>query len=111
MATKSSSETGVASHHVPQNTPKPRESKSSKASKIKKNVFISHSTESDYLERKFVTEFVSTLKTEYNLENDLWFDIHEKCLFTSSWMSLRLENAEKCKCAVVVLSNAYMDNR
>ncbi|XP_075246190.1 uncharacterized protein LOC142339800 [Convolutriloba macropyga] len=95
--------------HAPQNTPKPK-NRPIKSSK-RKGVFISYSTESDYLERKFITELVSTLNTEYNLGNDMWVDLKENCLSTSSWMSQRLEMAERCKGALVVLSNAYMDSR
>ena len=96
--------------HAPQNTPKPaRMTQSSKPRR--KTVFISYNTECDYLERKFVSDVALSFKNEYSLENDIWFDLYEHCLCTSSWMSLRLENAEKCKGAVIILSNSYMDNR
>ena len=95
---------------APQNTPqKKRPVQSSKGKR--KNVFLSYSLDADYLERKFVSELFYSLAIEYGLENELWFDLKENCLATSNWMAIRLENAERCKAAIVILSNSYLDNR
>ena len=58
-----------------------------------------------------MSELFYSLEKEYGLENELWFDLKENCLATSHWMASRLENAERCKAAVVILSNSYLDNR
>lgn len=74
--------------------------------KIKKGIFISYSPDAGFLERKFVVETVRQLK-ENNLAEDIWFDKDEKNTDSPCWFSLRMEAVERCRAAVLVLSDSY----
>ncbi|ELT96820.1 hypothetical protein CAPTEDRAFT_205152 [Capitella teleta] len=74
--------------------------------KIKKGVFVSYSPDSGFMERKFVMETVKQLK-ENNLSEDIWFDKDEKNTDSPCWFSLRMEAVERCRGAVLVLSDSY----
>jgi hypothetical protein len=77
-----------------------------KSKKNKKGIFISYSPDAGFVERKFVVETVRQLK-ENNLAEDLWFDKDEKNTDNPCWFSMRMEAVERCKAAVVVLSDSY----
>ncbi|KAH3695774.1 uncharacterized protein LOC127862224 isoform X2 [Dreissena polymorpha] len=79
---------------------------SGKAKKIKKGVFVSYSPDAGYMERKFVVETIKQLK-ENNLAEDLWFDKDEDNTGSPCWFSLRMEAVEKCRAAILFLSDSY----
>ena len=74
--------------------------------KLKKSIFISHSPDAGFVERKFIVETVRQLK-ENNLSEDIWFDKDEKNTDSPCWFSLRLEAVEKCRAAILFLSDSY----
>ena len=74
--------------------------------KMKKGIFISYSPDAGFLERRFVVEAVRQLK-ENNLADDIWFDKDEKNTDSPCWFSMRMEAVEKCRAAVLVLSDSY----
>lgn len=80
--------------------------KPSKRKKMKKSIFISYSPDAGFVERKFVVECVRQLK-ENNLAEDIWFDKDEQILETTCWFSTRLEAAERCRAAILFLSEKY----
>lgn len=77
-----------------------------KLKKMKKGIFFSYSPDAGFLERKFVTETVRQLK-ENNLAEDIWFDKDEQNIDNPCWFSMRLETVEKCRAAVLVISDSY----
>ncbi|RUS76883.1 hypothetical protein EGW08_015352, partial [Elysia chlorotica] len=74
--------------------------------KMKKGIFISYSPDAGFLERRFVVEAVRQLK-ENNLADDIWFDKDERNTDSPCWFSMRMEAVEKCRAAVLVLSDSY----
>lgn len=105
--------------HLPQedNSPKPEAQQTqrkpqqdsvptNKPKKVKKSVFVSYSPDAGYLERKFVVETVKQLK-ENNLAEDIWFDKDESNTGSPCWFSLRMEAVEKCRAAILFLSDSY----
>lgn len=78
----------------------------SKAKKIKKGIFVSYSPDAGFLERKFVVETVKQLK-ENNLAEDIWFDKDEDNTGSPCWFSLRMEAVEKCRAAILFLSDSF----
>lgn len=84
--------------HQPQGQQKQR--------KIKKSVFVSYSPDAGYIERKFVVETIKQLK-ENNLAEDIWFDKDEENTGSPCWFSLRMEAVEKCRAAILFLSDSY----
>ncbi|XP_045158971.2 uncharacterized protein LOC123524677 isoform X2 [Mercenaria mercenaria] len=91
-----------ASH--PQQTPSGQPSQ--KPKKIKKSVFVSYSPDAGFVERKFVVETIKQLK-ENNLAEDIWFDKDEGNTGSPCWFSLRMEAVEKCRAAILFLSDNY----
>ena len=87
--------------NVSQNSSKPPRRK-----KMKKSIFFSYSPDAGFVERKFVVECVRQFK-EINLAEDIWFDKDEKSVDSPCWFSQRLEAAERCRAAVVFLSESY----
>jgi hypothetical protein len=81
-------------------------SKHSGRKKMKKSIFVSYSPDAGFLERKFVLETVRQLK-DNNLAEDIWFDRDEKNTDSPYWFSTRMEAVERCRAAVVVLSDSY----
>ncbi|XP_046558492.1 uncharacterized protein LOC124267578 isoform X1 [Haliotis rubra] len=79
---------------------------SSKSKKPKKGIFVSYSPDAGFLERRFVVETAQQLK-ENNLADDLWFDKDEKNTGSPCWFSLRMEAVEKCRAAILILSDSY----
>ena len=77
-----------------------------KAKKIKKGIFVSYSPDAGFVERKFVVETVKQLK-ENNLAEDIWFDKDEENTGSPCWFSLRMEAVEKCKAAILFLSDSF----
>ena len=80
--------------------------KSHRKKKMKKSIFISYSPDAGFTERKFVMDTVRQFK-ENNLADDLWFDKDEKNTDSPSWFSLRLEAIERCRAAILFLSESY----
>ena len=78
----------------------------------KRGIFISYSPQALYSERKFVLELVREFK-EQGLVEDIWFDFEElKDEISGPFLtSCRLEVAEKCKAAILVLSREYFLTR
>ncbi|CAL1548058.1 unnamed protein product [Lymnaea stagnalis] len=74
--------------------------------KSKKSIFISYSSDAGYCEKKFIVETVRQLK-ENNLSEDIWFDKDEKIVDSPCWFSLCMESLEKCKAAILFLSDSY----
>ncbi|GFS03494.1 Bf-TIR-SAM-like protein [Elysia marginata] len=74
--------------------------------KMKKGIFVSYSPDAGFLERRFVVEAVRQLK-ENNLADDIWFDKDERNTDSPCWFSMRMEAVEKCRAAVLVLSDSY----
>jgi len=74
--------------------------------KIKKGIFISYSPDAGFKERAFVSDLVRQLK-ENNMADDIWFDKDESCMDSPIWFSQRMEAAEKCQAAILVLSDTY----
>lgn len=74
--------------------------------KIKKSVFVSYSPDAGFVERKFVVETIKQLK-ENNLAEDIWFDKDEDNTGSPCWFSLRMEAVEKCRAAILFLSDSY----
>lgn len=74
--------------------------------KTKKQIFISYSPDAGFTERKFVVETVKQLK-ENNLAEDIWFDKDENNTDSPCWFSYRMEAVEKCKAALLFLSDGY----
>ncbi|XP_069075310.1 uncharacterized protein [Pleurodeles waltl] len=85
--------------------PSPPEKKANKK-RTSKLIFVSYSSDSSFLERKFVSETVRQLK-ENNLAGDIWFDADEVILFSPMWVFHRLEVVEKCRAAIIFLSESY----
>ena len=81
-------------------------SKHSGRKKMKKSIFVSYSPDAGFLERKFVTETVRQLK-DNNLSEDIWFDRDEKNTDSPFWFSTRMEAVERCRVAVLILSDSY----
>lgn len=79
---------------------------SSRLKKSRKSIFISYSPDACYLEKRFIAETVQQLK-ENNLSDDIWFDKDEKNTNNPCWFSLCLEAAEKCRAALLFLSESY----
>lgn len=79
-------------------TPRPK--------RTKKGIFVSYSPDAGFLERRFVVEMVRQLK-ENNLAEDIWFDKDEKNTDSPCWFSLRMEAVEKCRAAILILSDSY----
>ncbi|XP_074642986.1 uncharacterized protein LOC141900130 [Tubulanus polymorphus] len=84
----------------------PLETNQQKPKKLKKSIYISYSPDAGYLERKFVVETVREFK-DNNLAEDIHFDKDENNIVHPCWFSLRLEAAEKCKAAILFLSDSY----
>lgn len=77
-----------------------------KLKKMKKAIFISYSPDAGFLERRFVVETVRQLK-ENNLAEDIWFDKDEKNTDSPCWFSMRMEAVEKCRAAILIVSESY----
>ncbi|XP_041357915.1 uncharacterized protein LOC121374871 isoform X2 [Gigantopelta aegis] len=78
----------------------------SKLKKMKKGIFVSYSPDAGFLERKFVVETTRQLK-ENNLAEDIWFDKDEKNTDSPCWFSFRMEAVERCRAAILFLSESY----
>ena len=74
----------------------------------KKGVFLSYAPNAPYEEKKFVVELSKQLY-EIGLNDDVWFDrdILQGDINSPFLTSSRLEVAEKCKAAIVVLSESF----
>ena len=79
----------------------------------KKGFFISYSSTAPYKEKKFVLELVKQLG-EIGMQDDIWLDkdVLQKEWNSPFFISSRLDAAEKCKAAILVLSSSYFtDNQ
>ncbi len=74
--------------------------------KPRRGIYISYSPDAGYLERRFVSETVRQFK-ENNLAEDIWFDKDEKVTDKPAWFSLRMEAVERCRAAVLFLTDSY----
>lgn len=74
--------------------------------KVKKCIFVSYSPDAGFVERKFVVETIKQLK-ENNLAEDIWFDKDEDNTGSPCWFSLRMEAVEKCRAAIMFISDSY----
>ena len=72
----------------------------------KKGIFISYSADAGFTERRFIVETIKQFK-ENNLADDIWFDKDEGTTDSATWFSSRMEAVEKCKAAVLFLSDSY----
>ena len=74
----------------------------------KKGVFLSYSCKAPYEERKFVIELSKQLN-EIGMHDDVWFDrdVLQGSIMGPFLISSRLEVAEKCRAAIIVLSESY----
>ena len=74
----------------------------------KKGVFICYSPDAPYKEKKFVVELSKQLY-EIGLHDDIWFDrdVLPGGVRGPFWIGNRLEVAEKCRSAIVVLSESF----
>ncbi len=77
--------------------------------RMRKSIFISYSPEAGFAERKFVVETVRQLK-ENNLAEDIWFDKDEGSTKSPCWFSVRMEAVERCRGAILFLSDAYFSS-
>ena len=77
-----------------------------KPKKMKKGIFVSYSPDAGFIERKFIVETIKQLK-ENNLAEDIWFDKDEKNTDSPCWFSFRMEAVERCKAAILFLSDSY----
>lgn len=75
--------------------------------KMKKGVFISYSPDGSFTERRFVCTTVKQFK-ENNLGEDIWFDKDEQNTDSPSWFSQRMEAVEKCRAAICILSESFL---
>lgn len=92
--------------HVKKQEPVPSLGTPLKLKKMKKGIFVSYSPDAGFLERKFVVETIRQLK-ENNLAEDIWFDKDEKNTDSPCWFSMRMEAVEKCRAAIIFLSDSY----
>ena len=78
----------------------------------KKAVFICYSPNAPYEEKKFVVELSKQL-SDIGLDDDVWFDRDVLLGGVDSpfWIGSRLEVAEKCRAAIVVLSESFFRSR
>lgn len=83
-----------------------RQTSSIKKKRHRKNIFISYSPDAGFCERKFILDTVKELKVN-NLAEDIWFDCDEEMTDNPCWFSLRMEAAERCRAAVLFLSDSY----
>ena len=74
--------------------------------RVKKTIFISYSPDAGFIERKFIVDTVRQLK-ENNLSEDIWFDKDEKNTDSPCWFSFRMEAVERCRGAILFLSDSY----
>ena len=74
--------------------------------KVKKGIYISYSPDAGFNERAFVNDLVRQLK-ENNMADDIWFDKDENCIDSPIWFSQRMEAAERCQAAILILSDQY----
>ena len=72
----------------------------------KKGIYISYSPDAGFTERRFVVETIKQFK-ENNLADDIWFDKDEGTTDSATWFASRMEAVEKCKAAVLILSDSY----
>ena len=98
-------EQSVASHQSSP-TKSVQDASGTKVKKIKKGIFVSYSPDAGFVERKFVVETVKQLK-ENNLAEDIWFDKDEDNTGSPCWFSLRMEAVEKCRAAILFLSDSF----
>ncbi|XP_067936086.1 uncharacterized protein [Watersipora subatra] len=74
--------------------------------RVKKGIYISYSPDAGFEERAFVSDMVRQLK-ENNMADDIWFDKDENCIDSPIWFSQRMEAAERCQAAILILSDQY----
>ena len=91
---------------LPDGSLQPVSQQTPRAKRAKKGIFVSYSPDAGFQERRFVVEIVRQLK-ENNLAEDIWFDKDEKNTDSPCWFSLRMEAVEKCRAAVLILSDSY----
>ena len=70
------------------------------------NIFISYSPDAGFVEKQFVQELVAQLKENY-MADDIWFDKDELLIGQVKRFAERLEIAEQCKAAILILSDSY----
>jgi hypothetical protein len=73
-----------------------------------KNIFISYSPDAGFTEKQFTCTLVLQLKENY-MAGDIWFDKDELIIGNSKRFSERLEAAEQCRAAILILSNSYFN--
>ncbi|EDV23125.1 uncharacterized protein TRIADDRAFT_58085 [Trichoplax adhaerens] len=78
--------------------------------KRRRNIFISYSLDAPFTERKLVAETVKQLK-ELGFHEDLWYDKDEIEIDSPLCFSIRMEQSERCKAAVLFLSSSYFHSR
>lgn len=74
----------------------------------KKGLFISYALDAPYEEKKFVLELAKQL-SEIGMHDDVWFDkdVLQNDIKSPFAVSSRLEVAEKCRGAVIILSESF----
>ena len=91
---------------TPQTPARTAQTPSTTVKRVKKGIFVSYSPDAGFMERKFVVETIKQLK-ENNLAEDIWFDKDEDNTGSPCWFSLRMEAVEKCRAAILFLSDSY----
>ena len=97
----------------------PSQIKTSKTTKVdtshkikkskKRGLFISYALDAPYEEKKFVLELAKQL-SEIGMHDDVWFDKDalQSDITSPFAVSSRLEVAEKCRGAVIILSESFL---
>lgn len=78
--------------------------------KRRRNIFISYSLDAPFAERKLIADTVKQLK-ELGFHEDIWFDKDEIEIDSPLCFSMRMEQSERCKAAVLFLSSSYFQSR
>lgn len=73
----------------------------------KRGIFVSYSPEASFEEKRFISYTVKELKN-LGFSDDIWFDKDESNLESPSCSQARLEIVEKCRAALVFVSNSYL---
>lgn len=74
----------------------------------KRGIFVSYSPEAGFEEKRFISYTVKELKN-LGFSDDIWFDKDEVAIDSPSCSQQRLEIIEKCRAALVFMSNSYLN--
>ena len=74
-----------------------------------KSIFVSYSPDAKFLEKKLIYETVKRMNAD-GATGTIWFDVDEQNTDSPCWLARRLEAAERCRCAILFLSESYFSN-